>query len=467
MSISSLILFVVGMIALGAYYWRELFAEDPDYTKRWLLGWIGKGIVLPIVAWVLLNAGSHPVMPALIPLQPRANPGRIAALVFAVNYVCTQTCPALFIIGSYWAALTVGWLLCVAAWRIADRGSFLISCAAWCAILSPVVALLLYAYGLKVAGLALLVWFWPLAQYASSLEPPKTRQPAYAHAVASLKFGKYHQAEQAIIAELEKCQNDFDGWLMLAELYAKQFGDPAEAERTIHGLCDEPTTTLAQAAIALNRLADWQLQLRDDPAAARRALEEIVRRGPGTHLAKMAELRMKQLPATRAEWQEQHKTRTFHLPALGDQLDAPQTPTAPPLSQARALDLVNQCVEKLKLNPADVPTREKLAHVFADQLGKIDLAIDQIESLMEMPEQPPDKMAGWLALIASWEIKRGGDRAIIRKQLERLLHEHPASVQAIAARRRLDLLDAEDHAANTPKIPPPPDSVRLTLDGTV
>ena len=409
-------------------------------------------------------------MPMFVKVKPPAGTGWFSALVFAVNYICAQTGPAMFVIGSYWAALTIGWLVWSAAsrgdLRKEDRQDFFASALLWCGLLSPVVALLLYTYGLKVIGLALLFWFCPLAHHALSLRPVKT-QPAYAQATASLKFGKYHQAEQSIIGELEKCETDFDGWLMLAELYAKQFHDLGEAERTIRGLCEEPATTLAQAAIALNKLADWELQFRNDPAAARRALEEIVRRGPGSHLAKMAGLRMKQLPATAAEWKEQHRVRTIHLPALGDQLDSAQEPFGQKISEYKALDLANQCIEKLKENPADVPTREKLAHIFADQLDRTTLAIEQIESLMEMPDHPPEKMAGWLALIAAWEIRRGGDRQAARTRLEQLLREYPKSVQAMAARRRLELLNQEEHASKTEKPPATPDSPRLTIDGTV
>ena len=458
-------MFILGMIALAAFYWRELFPDDEVYDKRWLLTWIGKGAVLPVLVWVALNAGHHPVMPSVVAVK-QPGPGWFSALVYSVNYVCAQTGPALFVIGSYWAALTMAWLVGAAGFRADDRKGFLLSALVWCGMLSPVVALLLFAYGLKVVGLALLVWFCPLAQHALTLKPVKL-QPAYAQAIASLKFGKYHQAEKAIIAELEKSETDFDGWLMLAELYAKQFHDLAEAERTIHGLCDEPGTTLAQAAVALNLLADWQLQFRNEPAAARRALEEIVRRGPGTHLARMAELRIRQLPATRAEWQEQHRARTVHLPPLGDQLDAAQDRPAPEVNQVKALDLANQCIARLKQDPADVPAREKLAHIYAEQLDRTPQAIEQIELLMAQPGHSPEKMAGWLALIAAWEIRRGGDRSAARSRLEQLLREYPASVQALAARRRLDLLDMEENAANTPKVPPPPDSIRLSPDDAV
>lgn len=459
-----MLVFVLGMMALTAHYWRELFHKDEAHTTRWLLTWMAKGILLPVMAWVALNAGSRPVIPAIVALQPPAGPlSRLGALWFSVQYVSAQTGPALFVISSYWAALTLGWLVWVAARRGGDREGFAVSAIFWCVILSPVVALLLYLYGFSVAGLALLLWAGPLAQHALSLKPVKP-VPAYARAIAGVKLGKYRQAEADIIAELEKCESDFDGWLMLAELYARQFGDVGEAARTIHGLCDEPNTTLAQASLALNRLADWQLQFRNDPPAARQALEEIIRRGPGTHLARMAELRIRQLPASREELQERHQPKTIHLPPLGDKLDtAPATPSAP-VNRIKARDAANHCVNKLHENPADTPTREKLAAIFADQLGEIGLGIQQIEWLLEMPEQPPEKMAAWLALIASWEIRRDGNAQAARPRLERLVRDYPASVQALGARRRLDLLDRETE--ETPPAPTAIKPIRLSTGNT-
>ncbi len=188
-SISEAVLFLLGMIALGAFYWRELFPDDAVYNQRWLLTWIGKGALLPVVVWVALNAGSHPVMPMFVKVKPSTGTGWFSAIVSAVNYVCAQTGPALFVIGSYWAALTVGWLVWSAAsrgtLRKEDRQDFLVSALLWCGLLSPVVALLLYTYGLKVIGLALLFWFCPLAHHVLNLKPvkaaprmrPRNREP--------------------------------------------------------------------------------------------------------------------------------------------------------------------------------------------------------------------------------------------------------------------------------------------------
>ena len=56
--------------------------------------------------------------------------------------------------------------------------------------------------------------------------------------------------------------------------------------------------------------------------------------------------------------------------------------------------LAKQCVEALKKNPDDVPARERFARVLADSLGDAKTAIEQIELLLAMPNQPAAIGAG-------------------------------------------------------------------------
>jgi uncharacterized protein (DUF1499 family) len=258
-----------------------------------------------------------------------------------------------------------------------------------------------------------------------------------------MKFGKYAEAEQAIIAELEKCENDFEGWLMLAELYARQFDDVGEAERTILELCNEPHTTLSQKSVALHKLADWHLQFRGDPPAARRALEEIVRTMPGTHLATMAQHRLRQMPMTKLQWTEQQRGKKLKMPALSEDFDDAAGLDVSQAESAEAERAANQCVEKLKRDPNDVAARERLARIFAERLGQANLGIAQLELLAEMPDQPRNKLAEWLGLMAAWQIKYLRDKEAARELLQRLIKEFPQSAQAFAAQRRLKLMEME------------------------
>src|SRR5207237_3020387 len=146
-------------------------------------------------------------------------------------------------------------------------------------------------------------------------------------------------------------------------LYANHFHDIGEAEQTILEICDQPRTTTSQLSVALHRLADWQLNLANDPEAARRALQMICDRLRGTRLAHMAQLRLNQLPRTESELQEQKVATTIPLPALGDSLESEASPV---VDQSKAIAIANRCVQQLKQNPNNVSAREKLARTFAE-----------------------------------------------------------------------------------------------------
>jgi hypothetical protein len=429
---------LICLVWLVVHHWWELAEYETPYSRRWLINWAVKGLALPILAWMILNCGTTPVMPPIVKLIV-AKPGAFDRF----RMFWAQIGPALILISSYWAALTMGWFVVGLTKRMEDRKGFMLSSLVLCTLLSPFVALMVYCYRLSGIGFALLIWLWPIAQFALSQQPMKNRLPTYTRAIAKMKFGKYSEAEAVIIEELEKCETDFAGWMMLAELYSNQFHDLSEAERTICELCDEPETTISQVSIALHRLADWQLKLRGDPVAARRVLEEICKRMPGTHLDKMARLRINQLPANSAELREREKAKTIHMPALSENLHEAADAGALKISPEEALVRANRCVEKLERDPNDVAVREELAGIFAEHLGQVHLAIEQIELLMEMPEQPAAKIEQSLALLASWQIKYCGDEKAARKLLERLVHEHPQSPQAFAAQRQLVLMDME------------------------
>jgi len=349
----------------------------------------------------------------------------------------------LFILSSYWMTATLAWVL-VSAGRAMDgepRKDFKALCRI-CALGLSIPALVLLLLGgwlmLGVAGALLLV---PMAGYAPALLNPQKLPPMYARAVARMKFGKYNEAELEIIRELEKCEDDFEGWMMLAGLYADHFHDLAEAERTVLEICDQPRITPTQLSIALHRLADWHLKLGGNPAAAHRSLQIVCDRLRGSHLARMAGLRINQLPRTAEDLREQQSVKPIPLPALGDRLDEPSVP-AEGLDRTKAAHAANACVERLKQEPNNVPARERLARLFAEGLERADLGLEQIGLLLDMPGQPENRRAEWLGLMGAWQIRYQHDLDAGRRLLERLIQEYPESPQAFAARRRLRLLEA-------------------------
>ena len=421
--------------------WRITPESQRPQRMRWLRGWFLKGAALPIVLWLIMNLGIswnlQPFMPQVQAVKNRGGPWGYA--YFRVSAA------GLFIITSYWATVTLAWLLARA--RAALEGETLadfkgLSLTAFLGMLLPAIGLT-WLGGWSTLGVGALAILVPIAGYAPlALQPPKM-PPIYSRAVARIKFGKYGEAEWEIIRELEKHEDDFDGWMMLADLYAKHFRDLPEAEQTVLEICEHPRTTSSQLSLALHRLADWHLNLGENPEAARRSLQMICDRLPGTHLGHMAELRMKQLPRSTEDLREQKIARPIPLPALGDALDEDAQPPGSEPDPAAAAQAANACVRTLERDPNDIAAREKLARLFVERLEKTELGLDQLTLLLNMPDQPDAKRAEWLGMAAAWHLKYRQDPDAARRSLERLIQEFPESVQAFAARRRIRLLDVE------------------------
>lgn len=439
MSFEGSLIILICCVLVPAYYWNLFFEDQDTQTSRCLVGWACKGVFVPVIVWMVFNSGISPRMPPLMPEIAIAQSGG-ASWASATLEV---TADGLLVIGSYWAAITLGWLATLIATRASNRTDFISLSVFWCLVLTPLVWPILHFSGWKGVGFAGMVWLLPIVHCTMSLAPSKKPCPIYSRAIAKMKFGRYAEAESAVIRELEKCEEDFDGWMLLADLYANQFNDLPEADRTIREVCDQPKITSLQISIALHRLADWHLKLGENPVAARVALEAICQKLPGSHVARMARQRMDQLPATREELREQLKARSFPLPALSEILDEGADHTKPETNHADAALLANQYAEKLKRDPNSVPEREKLARILAERLGEVDLAIDQLELLIGMPEQPDQKITEWLSLLAAWQLNYRRDNAAARKPLERLVHEYPQTAQAFAAQRRLNLMEME------------------------
>jgi hypothetical protein len=447
LAVNVILLLAILSVASVAAGWVLSYQLTPERGRsqrlHGLLAWSAKGLLVPLAIWILMNLGlSWNLQPFMPQVQAAQNSG---GDWFPV-YLGVVTV-GLFIISTYWTAATLGWSALEAAGGAEgeNRVQFKALCVT-CFVAMVVPALLLLFFGgwemLGLAGIAILS---PMLGYGTSILHTKPTPPMYARAVARMKFGKYSEAECEIIRELEKCEDDFEGWLMLAGLYATQFNDLPEAERTILEICDQPRTTTSQLSVALHRLADWHLQRKSDPAAARRALRMICDRLPGTHLAHMAQLRMNQLPASAAELRQQQSGERIPLPALGDSIDQEPAPAESAPERHKAAEAANECVEILKQDSNNVPARERLARLFAERLDQPDLGIEQATLLLDLPDQPDARRAEWLGLIAAWHIRYRHDPENGRKALEQLIREFPNSPQAFAARRRLQLLDADSH----------------------
>jgi hypothetical protein len=436
LAIFGTLLFLSFFLCCGAV--ALVFHITPDHRRggawKWLAVWFTRGVLLPALFWSVINIG---LSFWLQPFMPDIQAARNAGAPWFPEYL-RITSEGWFVLVSYWGAATLIWKL-VDAFQTLQGEPRLdfrsLAAMSFVGLMLPGIGLI-YFGGWECTGLAVMLMAAPIAGYAPEILRMRLPPPMYARAIAKVKFGKYNDAEMAIISELEKKEDDFEGWMMLADLYATKFGDVAEAEQTILEICDQPRTSPSQLSIALHRLADWHLRHHEDPDAARRALHVIIARLPGSHLARMAQLRIDTLPDSAESLREQKSPPVLLLPALGDRLDEDDVPLDP----AEANRIANDCVEKLQRNPNNVAAREKLARILAEQLGNPAVGIEQLSLLLNMEDQPEMRRADWLATIAAWTLKYLSDEERARILLERVVSEFPTSPHALAARRRLTLL---------------------------
>jgi hypothetical protein len=63
--------------------------------------------------------------------------------------------------------------------------------------------------------------------------------------------------------------------------------------------------------------------------------------------------------------------------------------------------------------------------------------------VLAMRGTSPAQAAGWLGLMASWQLRFPPNLSAAREVMERLIWRYPQSPQALAARRRLAFMDLE------------------------
>lgn len=267
-------------------------------------------------------------------------------------------------------------------------------------------------------------------------------RPLYSLAEAKIKMGKYPEAIDEIHKELEKFPQDFQGHLLLAEIYAAHLKDFTAAQTAIEDLLSQPGHAPANVAFALNRLADWQLRFARDPNSARASLARIVELLPGTEQAYYAGQRMSHLEAG-SEVFDPHQTKRIVVqpgplyPALQDDFDG----LKPPPEDVEAV--LTGYIQQLEAQPQDNEAREKLAIFYATKYNRMDLAADQLEQLIAQPGAPKKQVAHWLDLLADLHIKATEDLDSARQALQRIIDRYPESSLAEMARNRRALLGLE------------------------
>lgn len=417
-------------------YWMRLGDEKSAWRKRYW-PWFLQGFVAPCLAWSLVNIGWSDALP---PLVPQIVDLQQANAPWAGVWV-TWSFMGAFFIWFYWSAITYIWMVLHIIDEAEEKAEVLFNVGILTAIFGLLAGMLVHISGWVHVAAGICLTLLPVVHFTIDQAEKPVVRATYSKAIAQRKRGKIKDAEIEVIQQLEKVEEDFDGWLMLAELYAREYRNLEDAARVVLDICRHPQTQPYQVSVACHKLAEWQLEIGENPLAARAALELLQRRLPSTHFAREAEQRLRQIPRTFEEFDELKQPKRIRLPSLSENLNPNLTPTLP--SRAEPAAEANRFSEKLTHDPDDIPTREKLAQVLAEKLGKIDVAVEQLKLLTEMPEASDEQKAKWLAQIASWEFNRTGDKDRFQSALRQIVRDYPQTTHAFAAQRRLYLLEMD------------------------
>ena len=432
---------LVMFVMLGSDYWDRVSeyetVKHPIQFRRWMI----QGIGVPVLFWIVANLGVFDSLPPLLPSLATASSSGVKWFFS----VCTEVSPGFAMIGSFWAAVTFAWLATLICFHVESRSEFFVMVALCSVLCLPFVWLFIYLGGWPSIGAAAVVWLLSIVHFTMDFMPRKDPRPMYSRAIAKLKLGKYNDAEWEVIQQLDNFEDDFDGWMLLAELYATRFNDLSGATQVISDLISQSNLNRMQISVATHRLADWHLKFREDPDSARTILEELCRSCPGGHIEKMARTRIDRLPRTKEAFREEQMRKPIHLPALREPIKSPRESRTPSMGAHQATALANRCVEELTRDPNNISKREEFARILADHLGKFDSAIQQIELLMDIPDQSEGKYAEWLSLLGSWELQSDREGTSAKKILKQLIRRFPTSPQAFAAQRRLSLMEMDEH----------------------
>ena len=267
-------------------------------------------------------------------------------------------------------------------------------------------------------------------------------QPLYSTADALRKRDKYREAIYAIQEQLNKFPNDFTGQMMLAEIRAENLNELSSAEITIHRICEQTNHPPANIASALNTLAEWHMKYAQDADAARHTLEKIIERFPDTEFERTAANRIAHLasPEMLAKNREHAPIALKHgVEYLGLLKD--QSNLMP--KERDAKEEAKTLVAHLDAHPMDNEARERLAVIYAQDYGRLDLAEEQLEQLIALPGESPKHVGRWLNLLADLQIQATNKTERAEQTLRRIIDLFPSHSFADMAEQRLAAIGLE------------------------
>jgi tetratricopeptide (TPR) repeat protein len=281
----------------------------------------------------------------------------------------------------------------------------------------------------------------PFAALYDGGDVPPDPRPAYSVAQARRKQGNFSEALAEIQKQLDVFPADLEGHMLMAEIHARDLKDLASAEQTLQNFVAQPNHAPANVAYVLYSMADWYLEARDREGALR-CLEQIQQLLPNSEFALGAANRIAHLGSADAILAAR-QAKGYAVKEGVRNLGLMQNPEdLTPVGKDPA-QLAGEYVKHLEEHPLDTEAREKLAVIYCDHYGRLDLATDQLEQMISQPHQPQRMIAHWLNLLTDLQIRSGANYETAKQTLERIVELAPNVAAAQMARNRIDRLKLE------------------------
>jgi hypothetical protein len=351
----------------------------------------------------------------------------------------------------------VGWGFFMMIKKSYDPGAMLLKCA----FTVPFVAFCIWL-GLKMGpygpflivfmGVVLsFMWTPHIAEFISSPftnifdggNVPVENKPYYSIATAKRKRGFYLESIVEIRKQLAKFPDDFEGAMLLAGIQAENLNDLQSADNTLNQFCARPKAPDRQVAAAWTTMADWHMKIGVDVDSARASLQKIVERFPETELALRAEQRMAHLGGVEKILMAQHDRQRVVLPEGVQNIGLLDSTEFLKPKEIEPGKLAAAHVKHLEAHPHDSEVREKLALIYARDFQRLDLATMELAQLINESRHSPKQIAGWLNLLANFQIELGADVTTVRGTLEQIVERFTDLPLADFTRRRLARINSE------------------------
>ena len=295
----------------------------------------------------------------------------------------------------------------------------------------------------------------PLTTALSGDDTAAYEGPAYGQALAKRKRGQYEDAVEAAEVQLEQYPGDFDGLMLKASIQAENLNDLPAAAVTIQETLEDPDKVRFNLPVALNKMADWQLTIAGDAAAAKRTLEKIREALPGSQAAQLVSQRLASLDASgeseaaAEDLNESYRHLVEESAAKDDftgPLEIPRAVEVDPLQADEAK--LQTCLRRIALHPDSINNREELASLYLGHMKQPALAIQQYEHLLTLPGTTIHQKTAWLNKVADIQIKSGETYESIRAILQQIISLNPKAAPAALAEQRIAYLRVEMRGVN-------------------